>query len=107
MELSTLIKEKYSVPRIAQILGRSPKSIDHAIRNMMFQQLMHHSKEDVAWMYNLTLDELKETIVPSKFYIPITSSFDLGSYATFLKTFFVLGGAYYAYVLSQQMSLLQ
>jgi len=102
-ELSQLYKHKYSMHKIAKILGRSPKSIEHAFRHIVFQQLLHHTKKEVADSYNMSVEDLENTIVSPKFYVPVTKN-SLEECMVYVKAFLMTGMVYYGFVLWDQYS---
>jgi len=56
---------------IRKALGRSERSIQHAMKNVMFQQLLSHDVDDIAAYYKTDRDHLEEAFVPSKYYVSL------------------------------------
>jgi hypothetical protein len=57
--------------KIAAHVGRSKNAVLGAMKKIMFQQLLNHDVADVAANYGMTVDDLHNTIVNPKYYVPI------------------------------------
>jgi hypothetical protein len=68
--LSCLMRDNVSMKHMRVILGRSENAIKHAVRNIMFHHLLDYYPDDVASMYNMSIDTLSNAIVPAKYNVP-------------------------------------
>jgi len=105
--------EDMSPSKIATRLGRSRNAVMNASKKIMFQQLLHHPPAKVAHSYGMSLSELKNTVVDSKFYVPPYLYCDrlqecTESMSTWLKiwtmTFVSAGLIRYGFVLHQSLT---
>lgn len=66
--LDKLYKMNLSIEQIARCLNRTERSIEHAIKNLLIQQVLHHTTENVMNEYDLQKQALYEELVPDKYY---------------------------------------
>lgn len=66
--LVRLMREQVPHKTIAAILGRSEASLRHAIKNTLYQQLLHHMPRDVMMYYNMKDNELYQDVVNPVYY---------------------------------------
>jgi hypothetical protein len=66
--LEKLYKMNLTVDQMARCLNRSERSIEHAIKNILIQQVLHHGTQNVVEEYNVQERALYEEIVPDKYY---------------------------------------
>lgn len=67
--LDKLYKMNLTVDQMARCLNRSERSIEHAIKNLLIQQVLHNGTENVVEEYNVQERALYEEIVPEKYYL--------------------------------------
>lgn len=70
--LSRLMREHVPHATIAAVLGRSEASLRHAIKNTLYQQLLHHMPADILTYYRMQEDTLYEDVV-NPVYFPKNS----------------------------------
>jgi hypothetical protein len=66
--LSKLFRMDMSVEEISRVLDRSPRAVEHALKNVLVQELVHTNPRRVAAKYGLTKDVLYHDIAPAKYY---------------------------------------
>ena len=99
--LDKLYKLNLTVDQIARCLNRTERSIEHAIKNLLIQRVLHHGTKNVVEEYNVQERALYEELVPDKYYPNEMISTDLHSPAwpivavAFFMYFCVKGFGYY------------
>lgn len=71
--LTRLMKERVATPTIAAVLGRTEASLRHAMKNTLYQQLLHHMPSDIMTYYQMEDSELYEDVVNPVYYQEISS----------------------------------
>lgn len=71
--LTRLMKERVATPTIAAVLGRTEASLRHAVKNTLYQQLLHHMPSDIMTYYQMEDNELYQDVVNPVYYQEITS----------------------------------
>lgn len=66
--LSKLFRMDMSVEEISRILERSPRAVEHALKNVLVQELAHTTPRRVLSKYGLTKEVLYHDLAPSKYY---------------------------------------
>lgn len=66
--LEKLYQMNLTVDQMARCLHRSERSIEHAIKNLLIQQVLHHGTQNVVEHYNVQERALYEELVPDKYY---------------------------------------
>lgn len=66
--LTDLYRMELDVDEIARVLDRSPRAVEHAIKNVLLQDLAHSSPTKVMSKYNLSYENLYYDFVPGKYY---------------------------------------
>lgn len=66
--LTRLMRDHVPHATIAAVLGRTEASLRHAIKNTLYQQLLHHMPSDVLMYYRMENEELYEDIVNPLYY---------------------------------------
>lgn len=97
--LHDMLQQKEPISNIAHQLERSRNAVVKAAKKIMFQQLLYHDPSEVAANYNMSLDELRRTIVDKKYYIPVRSQAIPQSVYVFLAVLFTAGISRYVQVL--------
>lgn len=77
--LSRLMREHVPHATIAAVLGRSEASLRHAIKNTLYQQLLHHMPADILTYYRMQEDTLYEDIVKPVYYPKNSDASDAAS----------------------------
>ncbi len=67
--LDQLYQHNLTIDQLSRVLGRSPKAIEHALKNVLVQQLIHTNPRRVSSKYNITYDTMCEELTPSKYYV--------------------------------------
>ena len=75
--LHDMLQQGMGINHIARELGRCRTSVIKASKKIMFQQLLYHDPSEVAANYNMSLYELRDTVVDKKFYITSVSQVKL------------------------------
>jgi hypothetical protein len=57
-----------SLDVIARALNRTPRAIEHGIKQMMIQQVMYFGVDAVAEKFHLTTEWLQKELAPPKYY---------------------------------------
>lgn len=71
--LSTFVQQGVPLSHICGALGRSERAIQHAIKNILYQQLLDYPVEDVLARYNTSMEYLEENVVPPKYFVPLNN----------------------------------
>jgi hypothetical protein len=71
--LTRLMRDHVPSATIAAVLGRTEASLRHAIKNTLYQQLLHHMPSDVLMYYRMENEELYEDIVNPVYYQEIVN----------------------------------
>ena len=69
-QLSKLYQMDFTFEEMSRALDRSPRAIEHALKNLLTQDLIRTSSRKVMRKYNLTPEVLQNDLVPAKYYIP-------------------------------------
>ena len=77
--LDKLYQMNLTVDQIARCLNRTERSIEHAIKNLLIQQVLHQGTQNVVEQYNVQERALYEELVPDKYYLDTTTPSDPGS----------------------------
>lgn len=77
--LVRLMREHVPRPTIAAVLGRSEASLRHAIKNTLYQQLLHHMPADVLAYYNMLDNVLYTEVVNPVYYKELSASEEVSS----------------------------
>lgn len=77
--LDQLYRLNLTVDQIARCLNRTERSIEHAIKNLLIQQVIHHGTQCAAYEYNVQERALYEDLVPDKYYPDATAPNTPGS----------------------------
>jgi hypothetical protein len=77
--LDKLYQMNLTVDQIARCLNRTERSIEHAIKNLLIQQVLHHGTQNVVEQYNVQERALYEELVPDKYYLETTAPSSPGS----------------------------
>lgn len=93
-----MLRKQEPIHHVAKVLGRTENAIRNAFRNVLFHQLLMHPPSKVAKNYKMTMGDLRESVIPDKYAVPINSRFPWGPFGAF----FVAGALYYGSVLYQQ-----
>lgn len=65
--LSHLFRNDIPIEHISKILGRSPKAIEHALKNVLVQELVHSNARNVSAKYKLSYETLETELAPYKY----------------------------------------
>ena len=76
--LDKLYQMNLTVDQIARCLNRTERSIEHAIKNLLIQQVLHHGTQDVIEQYDVQERALYEELVPDKYYSSIIAPSNSG-----------------------------
>lgn len=76
--LDQLYRLNLTVDQIARCLNRTERSIEHAIKNLLIQQVLHKGTKSVIDEYNVQERALYEEIVPDKYYLVASDSNNSG-----------------------------
>jgi hypothetical protein len=71
--LDTLFFHDVPIEKIAKVLGRTPRAIELALKNLLIQQSLHQSTKKVAIKYGMDVDTLYKELVPEKYYRSVPS----------------------------------
>lgn len=77
--LNELYRLNLTVDQMARCLNRSERSIEHAIKNLLIQQVLHRGTQNVVDDYNVQERALYEELVPDKYYVDVTAPTNPGS----------------------------
>lgn len=66
--LDKLYRLNLTVDQIARCLNRTERSVEHAIKNLMIQQVLHNGVDGVVEDYNVQQQALYQDLVPDKYY---------------------------------------
>uniref|UniRef100_A0A6C0CQV8 Uncharacterized protein n=1 Tax=viral metagenome TaxID=1070528 RepID=A0A6C0CQV8_9ZZZZ len=66
--LDKLYQMNLTVSQMARCLNRTERSIEHAIKNLLIQQVLHHGTQNVVEQYNVQERALYEELAPDKYY---------------------------------------
>ena len=77
--LDKLYQMNLTVDQIARCLNRTERSIEHAIKNLLIQQVLHQGTQNVVEQYNVQERALYEELVPDKYYLDTTAPCSPGS----------------------------
>lgn len=66
--LTRLMRERVPHATIAAILGRTEAGLRHAIKNTLYQQLLHHMPSDILTYYHMDNEELYKEVVKPVYY---------------------------------------
>ena len=67
--LDRLYRNNLTLEQISKVLGRSPRAIEHALKNVLVQQLVHTNPRRVSSKYNISYDTMQQDLVPLKYYV--------------------------------------
>ena len=67
--LDYMIRKHFTVNDIASALGRTHRAIECAIKNSIYQQLIHKDADSVADHYDTDVDYITDGIVHPKYYV--------------------------------------
>jgi hypothetical protein len=67
--LDQLYKNDIPLEQIAKVLDRSPRAVEHALKNLLVQNVIRTSTRRTAVKYGLTKDTLTQELVPEKYYV--------------------------------------
>lgn len=98
--LHNMLQQKHSTKFIAWKLGRTHNAVWNAMKKMMFQQLLYHDPSEVAANYKMSVDDLRNTVVDKKFYVPIKQHLIPQSVYMFLIVLVTAGITRFGHVLS-------
>ena len=68
-QLSKLYQMDFTFEEMSRALDRSPRAIEHALKNLITQDLIRTSSRKVLKKYNITKDVLQNDLVPAKYYV--------------------------------------
>lgn len=102
--LHALVKDKVSLRQMARILQRSPRAVECAIQKLMYQQVLHHDVQDVMQYYDISYEELEDSIVPYKFYSPLPSHPPTSCAKWMMGALVSIGVPLYVVILCQQIA---
>ena len=71
--LDKLYRNDLTLEQISKVLGRSPRAIEHALKNILVQQLVHTNPRRVSSKYNISYETMEQDLTPLKYYIRDTS----------------------------------
>jgi hypothetical protein len=66
--LNKLLRDKVPLHVTCQALGRTEQSLRHALKNTVYQQLLHHTPQEIMDDFHISKDTLFNHVVPSKYY---------------------------------------
>ncbi len=66
--LENLYQYGASLDVIARALNRTPRAIEHGIKQMLIQQVMYFGVDAVAEKFHLTPESLQRDLAPPKYY---------------------------------------
>lgn len=93
--LDRMMKDDFTWRDIARILGRTENAVRNAFRNIVYHQLLDNKPIDVATKYNMTVEDLRDTIVHPKYALDESKPFPWKTMLSLLA----FGGAYYTHLL--------
>ena len=73
--LDVMYQNNLPLEQIAKALDRTPRAVEHALKNLLVQQVLHRNTHHVATKYNMTEDTLYHDLVPAKYYLEAPSSY--------------------------------
>lgn len=68
--LTKLFRMDMSIEDMSRVLDRSPRAVEHALKNVLVQELARTNPRRVAAKYGLTKDTLENDLAPPKYYLP-------------------------------------
>lgn len=68
------MREQVPHATIAAVLGRSEASLRHAIKNTLYQQLLHHMPADILTYYRMQEENLYDDVVNPVYYQTINDA---------------------------------
>lgn len=68
--LAKLFRMDVSIEDMARVLDRSPRAVEHALKNVLVQELVRTNPRRVAAKYGLTRDTLENDLAPPKYFVP-------------------------------------
>lgn len=68
LTLDKLYSNDVSNEQIAKVLGRTPRAIEHATKNLLLQQVIHKGTVPVSRKYNISMEEMYSGLVPQKYF---------------------------------------
>lgn len=68
-QLEKLYKLDFTIEEMSRVLERSPRAVEHAIKNLVLQDLAHSNPKTVMQKYGMSRDYLYNAITPSKYYV--------------------------------------
>ena len=71
--LTQLMRDRVSPSTIAAVLGRSESALRHAIKNTLYQQLLHHMPSDIMDYYQMEDKELYQDVVNPVYYQEVSA----------------------------------
>lgn len=77
--LSRLMREHVPHATIAAVLGRSEASLRHAIKNTLYQELLHHMPADILTYYRMQEGTLYEDVVKPVYYPKVSDVSEVAS----------------------------
>jgi len=72
--LEQLYRNDIPLEQIGKVLDRSPRAIEHALKNVLVQSILHTNTRKTAMKYGVDMDTLYEDLVPSKYHIVSNTS---------------------------------
>lgn len=69
--LCAMVRDRMDIRAIRRALRRSEKAVMHAMKNVVYQQLLHHDAAELAEFYRIHPGSLESRVVPSKYYVSL------------------------------------
>lgn len=66
--LDHLYRNDVTIEQIAKVLDRSPRAVEHALRNLLLQNVMHKGTLKTAVKYGLDKDTMYHELAPIKYH---------------------------------------
>ena len=67
--LDKLYRNDLTLDQISKVLGRSPRSVEYALKNLLVQELIHSNPRRVSSKYNVSYETLESELAPYKYNI--------------------------------------
>lgn len=67
--LDVMYRNDIPLDQIARALQRTPRAIEHALKNLLVQEVLHTTTQQVATKYNMHVEDLCAELAPEKYHL--------------------------------------